>query len=103
MVDMLGKRIMTCRGGWFAALCAVVASCAVSSKPVVDADGRITDRPVGAHLGKRHLSASGDFDNDGCRDEAFFVRTGVGRFQSRRQAIGWSKGKRPYPCRRARV
>ena len=37
---------------------------------------RITERPPDAYLGNRDLSASGDFDNDGRLDEAFFVQTG---------------------------
>ena len=38
---------------------------------------RITQRPPDAYLGNRDLSASGDFDNDGRLDEAFFLlRTG---------------------------
>ena len=37
---------------------------------------RVTQRPPDAYLGNRDLSASGDFDNDGRQDEAFFVRTG---------------------------
>ena len=46
---------------------------AKSSQPLVDANGRITDRPAGAYLGKRGLSAKGDFDGDGRPDEAFFL------------------------------
>ena len=73
-----GGRIMgaTCRGGWLAALYAVVASGAVWAafpEPVVDANGGTTDRPAGAYSGKRHLSASGDFDGDGHLDEAFLL------------------------------
>ena len=41
-----------------------------------DSGVRITERPPDAYLGNRDLSASGDFDNDGRLDEAFFVPTG---------------------------
>lgn len=41
-----------------------------------DAGVRVTERPPDAYLGNRDLSASGDFDNDGRLDEAFFVQTG---------------------------
>ena len=84
---MPGGRIMgaTRRGGWLAALYAVVASGTVWAafhEPVVDANKRMTDRPAGADLGKRHLSATGDFDGDGHLDEAFFL-VGDGRDRER--------------------
>lgn len=37
---------------------------------------RIEQRPAGTYLGDRDLPATGDFDNDGSLDEAFFVKVG---------------------------
>ena len=47
-----------------------------ASSKRADSGVRVTERPPDAYLGNRDLSASGDFDNDGRLDEAFFVQTG---------------------------
>ena len=52
-----------------------VASAPSSPPPVASVD-RLERRPADAYLGNRHLSASGDFDDDGRLDEAFFLKAG---------------------------
>ena len=52
-----------------------VASAPPSVPPVASPD-RLERRPADAYLGNRHLSASGDFDEDGRLDEAFFLKAG---------------------------
>ena len=56
---------------------AILAWC-ISSRPSVETYDRLEQRPADAYaysaLGNRYLSVTGDFDDDGRSDEAFFVR-----------------------------
>lgn len=54
----------------------ILASCRTSSTLPVESHDRLEQRPVDAYLGNLYLSASGDFDDDGRVDEAFFARAG---------------------------